>query len=191
MKNKLVVATNNAHKLDEIRSKLSSLEVLSLKDIEFFEEIPEDGDTLEANSLQKAKHIHDRYKLDCFADDTGLMIEALNDEPGVYSARYAGPNCSFQDNMDKVLSKMQREENRKAKFVTCICLILNGKTHYFKGEVEGEILQVPAGKDGFGYDPIFKPLGFKETFAQMSMEQKNQISHRGRAVQKLVDFLSK
>lgn len=188
---KLVFATNNKHKLEEIKQALSSkFEILSLSDINFNEEIPETHETIEENATEKSFYIFDRYKIDCFADDTGLEIEALNGEPGVYSARYAGEDCSFEDNMNKVLKNLEGKENRKAKFRTIISLIINGEEHQFEGVVEGEILAKRVGAEGFGYDPIFRPTGYKETFAEMSIELKNEISHRGLAVKKLIAFLN-
>lgn len=186
----IIFASNNAHKLEEVKSKLpKEFKVLSLKQVLGDVDIPETGETLDANAIIKAKYVFDKTGKNCFADDTGLEIAALNGEPGVYSARYAGEDCSFQDNMDKVLKGLDGEEDRSAQFRTSICLFLDGKQHLFEGAVEGEILKEEHGNDGFGYDPIFRPSGFEESFAQMSMAQKNEISHRGRAVQKLVDFL--
>lgn len=187
---KLVFATNNAHKLEELRNMLgNNFELLSLKDVECFDEIPEDQDTLEGNASQKSHYLVDKLGVNCFADDTGLEIEALNNEPGVYSARYAGAQRSSEDNMNKVLEKLQGNTNRNARFRTVISLIIDGKEFQFEGIVEGEILTERSGNEGFGYDPIFKPKGYDISFAEMDMLQKNKISHRGRAVQKLVDFL--
>jgi XTP/dITP diphosphohydrolase len=186
----IVFASNNSHKVEEVRSKLQKeFKILSLKDVLGDVDIPETGNTLDANASIKSKYVFERTGKDCFSDDTGLEIEALNGEPGVYSARYAGENCSFQDNMDKVLKNLDGKENRKACFRTVISLLLNGEEHFFEGRVDGEILTEEHGKDGFGYDPIFRPNGFEETFAEMSMDQKNVISHRGLAVTKLIDFL--
>ncbi len=186
----LVFATNNRHKLEEIQNLLGNkIKLLSLKDISFFEEIPEDYDTLKENAQQKARYIYDRYKLNCFADDTGLEIDYLNGAPGVLSARYAGESCSFEDNIVKTLKELDGAENRKARFRTVISLILDGKEHYFEGAVDGNILTEKHGVGGFGYDPIFRPLGFDKSFAEMDMDEKNKISHRARAAQKLVDFL--
>lgn len=191
MKTKLVFATNNKHKLKEIKEILSdNFDILSLKDIDLEEEIPETADTLEGNAFQKAHYVHDRTGLNCFADDTGLEVEALNGAPGVYSARYAGEDASFEDNMNKLIQALEEQTNRKAQFRTAIALILDNKEHVFEGSVAGEILPVKTGEEGFGYDPIFKPLGFNESFAEMSSQQKNEISHRGLAVQKLAKFLS-
>ena len=187
---KLVFATNNQHKLNELRNLLGKdMELLSLEDIHCNEEIPEDHDTLEENAAQKAKYIHEKYGVDCFADDTGLEIEALNNEPGVYSARYAGEARDAQANMQKVLGKLSGETNRKARFRTVISLLIDDKEYLFEGIVDGLILKEKRGTDGFGYDPIFQPEGYDLSFAEMAMSNKNKISHRGRAVQKLVEFL--
>jgi len=189
---KLVFATNNKHKLEEIKQTLSNkFEILSLSDINFNEEIPETHETIQENASEKSFYIYNRYKINCFADDTGLEIDALNGEPGVYSARYAGENSSFEDNMNKVLEKLKGIENRKARFRTIISLIIEGKEYQFEGKAEGEILTERVGAEGFGYDPIFRPIGYKETFAEMSIELKNKISHRGLAVKKLIEFLNK
>ena len=188
---KLVFATNNQHKLKELQEILGpEFDLLSLKDIGCSEEIPEDHDTLEGNASQKAFFIFNKYGHNCFADDTGLEIEALNGEPGVYSARYAGEGKNAEKNMDKVLHKLSKINNRQARFRTVISLIINGKEKQFEGIVEGEILNERKGGEGFGYDPIFKPYGYKESFAEMDMALKNQISHRGRAVKKLVAYLT-
>ncbi len=187
---KLVFATNNPHKLKELQDLLGEeIELLSLADIECNEEIPEDFETLEENANQKAEYIYKKYHINCFADDTGLEIEALNNAPGVYSARYAGEAKDAKANMQKVLAKLKGEINRKAQFRTVISLYLNGKSYQFEGVVKGTILTKEQGDYGFGYDPIFQPEGYQQTFAEMDMSTKNRISHRGRAVQKLVDFL--
>ena len=187
----IVFASNNAHKLEEVRSKLPKhFNVLSLKDVVGDVDIPETGTTLNENAAIKARYLFERTGKNCFADDTGLEIAALNGEPGVYSARYAGENCSFRDNMNKVLKNMTGAEDRSAKFRTVICLILDGEEFFFEGQVDGKLLTEEHGEKGFGYDPIFRPDGYEESFAQMSLELKNEISHRGKAVQKLVDFLS-
>lgn len=187
----LIFATNNKHKLKEIQKLLSDkIKLLSLQDISFHEEIPEDYDTLKENALQKARFIYDRYKLNCFADDTGLEIDFLNGAPGVYSARYAGENCSFDDNVNKVLQEMGNTDRRTARFRTVIALIIDQKEYFFDGIIEGEILRERSGKGGFGYDPIFKPIGYKESFAEMGMHKKNEISHRGLAAKELVNFLN-
>jgi XTP/dITP diphosphohydrolase len=187
---KLVFATNNQNKLKELQSLLGEeIELLSLADIHCFDEIPEDHETLEENASQKAKYIFDKFKLNCFADDTGLEIEALNNEPGVYSARYAGENNDANANMEKVLSKLKACENRKAVFRTVISLFIEGKETQFEGIVKGIILEKERGVDGFGYDPIFEPEGYELSFAEMDLAEKNKISHRGVAVRKLVDYL--
>lgn len=187
---KLVFATNNLHKLHEIQHKINGdIHVVSLADINCTDEIPETGDTIEVNATQKSTYIFEKFGLNCFADDTGLEIEALDGRPGVYSARYAGEGCSFDDNMNKVLLEMQGITNRKACFRTVISLIINGKEMQFEGKVDGEILTEKHGEKGFGYDPIFRPEGFEDSFAEMPLEIKNTISHRGRATEKLVAFL--
>ncbi len=186
----LVFVTNNRHKLEEIQAILGGhFKLLSLTDIECYEEIPQEESTLEGNAHQKAFYVFDRYGYPCFADDTGLEIEALNQKPGVYSARYAGKEKDANANMDKVLSKLSKINNRKARFRTVISLVINGMETQFEGIVEGEILTEKKGNSGFGYDPIFRPLGFNQTFAEMSLTDKNKISHRGRAVEKLVSYL--
>lgn len=186
----LIFATNNGHKLSEVRQLLEgSVVIKSLRDINLEGDIPETADTLQGNALQKAEWIYSRTGKDCFADDTGLEVDALDGAPGVYSARYAGEGCSFEDNMNKLLKAMDGKENRKARFRTVICLIENGERRYFEGIVEGTITTEKHGAEGFGYDPIFLPEGQGQTFAEMSGELKNSISHRGRAVQKLVEYL--
>lgn len=188
----LVFATNNQHKIKEISPLINgSFRLLSLNDIKCFEEIPETSETIAGNASQKSQYIWKKFSINCFADDTGLEIEALNGEPGVYSARYAGKTCSFQDNIDKVLDKMQGESNRKARFRTVISLIIDGNELQFEGIVNGTILTEKKGVDGFGYDPIFQPEGYDITFAEMTLEEKNLISHRGIATRKLVDILNK
>jgi XTP/dITP diphosphohydrolase len=192
MKKKLVFATNNAHKLDEIRAILGDkVEVLSLKDIHCEADIPETADTLEGNAALKAEYIYKNFGLDCFADDTGLEVEALGGAPGVYSARYAGgEGHDSEANMKKLLAELDGETNRKAQFRTVICLIEGGAEHLFEGIVKGEIIEKKRGCSGFGYDPVFVPEGYTETFAEMGSEEKNKISHRARATQKLCDYLS-
>ncbi len=186
----LVFATNNAHKLQEIRSILNdSINILSLKDIECYEDIPETGDTLEANASQKANYIYSKYNISCFADDTGLEVEALNGEPGVYSARYACKDKDPVKNMQKVLEKIRDKTNRKARFRTVISLIIDGKELLFEGIVNGKIIETPRGSQGFGYDPVFVPDGYTRTFAELGNEVKNQISHRAKAVEKLAEYL--
>ena len=187
---KIVFATGNPNKLKEIKSAINSFEIIGLKDLGITEEIPETSTTLKENALQKAKYIYDKTGLDCFSDDTGLEIEALDNRPGVYSAMYAGEDCNAEANMQKVLKELSGFSNRKAKFKTVIALILNDKEYFFEGFVKGGILKEKRGTGGFGYDPIFKPNGYDETFAQMSIELKNKISHRGLAVKKLVAFLN-
>lgn len=187
---KLVFATNNAHKLEEVKAILSNFEIVSLAEINCFDEIPETAKTLEGNAILKANYITENYGLNCFADDTGLEVEALNNEPGVYSARYAGTNCNAEENMCKLLKNLANNSNRKAKFKTVIALNLNGKQYLFEGICNGEILVEKKGSSGFGYDPIFKPDGFSKTFAEMNITTKGNISHRGKAIQKLVTFLN-
>ena len=187
---KLVFATNNRHKLDEVRAIVGDrVEVLSLNDIECHDEIPETADTLQGNALIKARYIYDKYGLNCFADDTGLEVEALSGEPGVYSARYAGEECSSEANMQKLLHNLTGKSNRNAQFRTVIALIINGDEKLFNGIVKGSITEEKRGDSGFGYDPIFIPEGFSESFAQMSSEQKNSISHRYRATEQLSNYL--
>lgn len=190
---KLVFATNNAHKLEEIRAILGDkVEVLSLKDIQCDADIPETADTLEGNAVLKAEYIYRHYGLDCFADDTGLEVEALNGAPGVYSARYAGgEGHDSEANMRKLLAEMEGKTNRKAQFRTAICLIEGGAEHLFEGVVKGEIIEEKRGASGFGYDPVFMPEGYTETFAEMGSEEKNRISHRARAVQALCAYLNR
>ncbi len=190
MSMKLVFATNNKHKLTEVQKIMpDTIKLLSLNDIECFEDIEETGITLEENAEIKADFIHKKHGYNCFADDTGLEVEALNGAPGVYSARYAGKDCDSEKNMNKLLSELNDKENRKAQFRTSICLILNDKKYFFDGVCEGEILENKSGIKGFGYDPIFKPKGYEKSFAEMSSEEKNNISHRGLAIQKLINFL--
>ncbi len=188
---KLCFATNNAHKLQEIQAMLGEqFELISLEATGCKEELLETGNTLEANSLQKAQYLFDNYNnINCFADDTGLEVEALNGEPGVYSARYAGAHRSNADNIALLLTNLKDKASRKARFRTVITLILDGVIHQFDGIVEGQIIDELRGEGGFGYDPIFVPDGYEQTFAEMTMEQKASMSHRGRAFQKLVQFL--
>ncbi len=189
---KLVFATNNAHKLQEVSAILGDkVELLSLKAIGCNDDIPETADTLEGNALMKARYIHERYHCDCFADDTGLEVEALNGAPGVYSARYAGVAHDSEANMQKLLKELNGKENRKARFRTVIALILDNKEYLFDGIVNGEIVKEKRGGSGFGYDPIFVPEGETETFAELGEEKKNLISHRARAVQALQEFLNR
>lgn len=211
----LYIATHNAHKTEEIRSVFGTFPSLAqkyslanLSELGFEGDIPETADTLEGNALQKAKFIYEKYKVDCFADDTGLEVEALGNRPGIYSARYANmpegfeengrvtpralamPDPTFAQNMDRLLLHLQGKP-RAARFRTVICLILDGKPHYFEGSVNGEILLEKQGLQGFGYDPVFKPEGFSKSFAELSLEEKNTISHRGRALAHLIGFLEK
>lgn len=189
---KIVFATNNPNKLAEIRQLMpQGIEILSLKDINCLEELPETSDTLEDNAAQKAYYVYDNYGHNCFSDDTGLEIEVLDGRPGVYSARYAGPDCRAEENIQKILAEMKGEENRDASFRTIISLVIDGREFQFEGEVEGQIIPEKWGDQGFGYDPIFLPDGYEESFAQMTVEEKNIISHRGLAVKKLIQFLQK
>ena len=186
----LVFASNNKHKLEEVRSALGTdFEVVSLSDIGCYDDIPEEQPDLAGNAQQKARYIYQKYQKNCFSDDTGLEIEALNGRPGVYSARYAGVGCSFEDNIQKILAEMQPFSHRNACFRTVIALILEGKEYLFEGRVDGIILGEKQGENGFGYDPIFQPAESTVSFAQMDLETKNAISHRGRALEKLVEFL--
>ncbi len=187
---KIVFATNNQNKLNEVRQLLPDYEIVGLKDIGCTEDIPETATTLVGNAQIKADYVTEKYGFDCFADDTGLEIEALDGAPGVYSARYAGEPSNADNNIDKVLSEMTDKTNRSAEFKTIIALNLNGEKHVFEGACEGVILDKRNGEKGFGYDPIFKPTGFDLSFAEMSMEEKGKISHRGRAVRKLIDFFN-
>ncbi|MBR3627117.1 MAG: non-canonical purine NTP diphosphatase [Bacteroidaceae bacterium] len=187
---KIVFATNNAHKLQEVSEILEDkIQIMNLKDIHCEEEIPETSDTIEGNAYQKANYIYEHYHVDCFADDTGLEVEALNGAPGVYSARYAGPQHNSKDNIRKLLTDMQDIENRNAQFRTAIVLILDGKMHLFEGTIKGTIIRSERGSGGFGYDSVFVPDGFKKTFAELGEEIKNKISHRAIATKKLVKFL--
>ncbi len=189
---KLVFATNNLNKLSELQDLLpANIELLGLKDIGCNQELPETQNTLEGNAMQKAEFVFEHFSYNCFTDDTGLEVEALNNEPGVYSARYAGKDCSSNDNMQKVLQKLVGRNDRNAKFRTVIALIIDGKKSLFEGECEGEITKERKGEKGFGYDSIFLPKGVDTTFAQMTKKQKGAISHRGRATKKLVEFLQK
>lgn len=187
----VTIATNNQHKLQEIQAILSEGIVLkTLKDIGCFEELAEDQDTIEGNSLQKADYVYRHYHVDCFADDTGLEVEALNGAPGVISAMYAGPQRSATDNINLLLKNLEGKNNRRARFRTIITLILDGAVHTFEGIVNGTILNDRRGNDGFGYDPVFLPDNSSKTLAEMSMDEKNRISHRANAVGKLVNFLN-
>lgn len=188
--NKIVFATNNKHKLEEIRAILSKdIQILSLDDIKCYDEIEETENSFEGNALIKARFIKEKYGYYCFADDSGLMVDALNGRPGVYSARYAGQNGDADANIDKLLNEMQGKTNRNAKFVTVIALIDENGEHIFKGEIYGNISEKRMGENGFGYDPIFIPENSKESFAEMGADKKNQISHRARALAKLKEYL--
>lgn len=191
MKRKLVFATNNMHKLEEV-SKIvgDNLEIVSLNDIDCHDDIPETADTLEGNALLKARYIKEHYGLDCFADDTGLEVEALDNAPGVYSARYAGPGHDAEANMRKLLRELEGIENRRARFRTVIALLLNDKEYVFDGVINGIITPDKRGDSGFGYDPVFLPDNYTETFAELGDDIKNKISHRALAVHKLAEFLS-
>jgi XTP/dITP diphosphohydrolase len=188
---KIVFATNNLNKILEIQSMLpESIEIISLESIGCHEEIPETADTIEENAIMKADYVTQKYGYDCFADDTGLEVDALYGEPGVYSARYAGEQRSAEDNMDKLLLNLKDKNNRKAQFKTVITLNLKGKQYLFTGIARGEITLERAGNQGFGYDPIFRPENYQETFAQLPLETKNKIGHRGKATLELISFLT-
>ena len=186
----LVFATNNKNKILEVQQMLpSTIEIISLESIGCFEDIPETADTIEENAILKANYVTEKYGYDCFADDTGLEVEALDGEPGVFSARYAGEQCNDDENMNKLLEALSDKPNRNAQFKTVIALNLNGKQHLFTGIAKGKITLNKTGNQGFGYDPIFQPEGFSKTFAQLSLEEKSQISHRGKAMRQLIAFL--
>jgi len=188
---KLVFASNNKNKIKEIQSILNgSIQLLSLEDIGCHEDIPETADTIEGNAILKANYVTEKFGYDCFADDTGLEVHALNGEPGVYSARYAGEQKNADDNMNKLLDALKNQENRSAQFKTVIALNLNGEQHLFTGLAKGNITLNKTGNHGFGYDPIFKPENYSETFAELSAETKNKISHRARATEQLIDYLN-
>jgi non-canonical purine NTP pyrophosphatase, rdgB/HAM1 family len=193
MKNQLaeiVFATNNLHKLEEARALAAGkMKILSLSDINCHDDIPETADTLEGNALIKARWVKEKYGYDCFADDTGLMVDALDGAPGVYSARFAGPQCNANDNIALLLEKLKGVADRKARFVTVIALVKDGEEHLFTGKVEGTIATEPHGTEGFGYDPVFIAEESGLPFAEMSQQDKNAISHRGRAMRQLIDFL--
>ncbi len=189
---KIVFATNNANKLKEIKEIVGNrFEILSLNDINCHEEIEETGSTFQENALIKAQHIKFKYGYDCFADDSGLEVYALNGEPGVFSSRYAGEEGNSTANMNRLLKNLQGEENRNARFRTVIALIFKGETHYFEGEVSGTIIDEKRGENGFGYDPIFVPEGYQKTFAEIDEKEKSRISHRAKATEKLIEFLNK
>ena len=186
---KLVFATNNAHKLEEVRAIFSDFEILSLADIDCNTDIPETGMTLEDNALIKARFVKENFGYDCFADDTGLEVEALNNAPGVHSARYAGEDKNSEKNIEKLLTELNENLNRNARFRTVIALILGNKEVLFEGEVKGAITHNPKGEMGFGYDPVFVPEGYGKTFAELDLNTKNKISHRGKAVEHLSNYL--
>ena len=189
---KLVFASNNKNKIQEIQALVpNTIQIVSLEDIGCTEDIPETADTIEGNAILKANYVTSNYGYDCFADDTGLVVDALNGAPGVYSARYAGKQKDANDNMDKLLSELKDESNRKANFKTVIALNLNGKQNLFTGIINGKIIEEKIGTNGFGYDPIFVADGFDKTFAELSMKEKSTISHRGIAVKELIHFLQK
>lgn len=194
----LVFATQNKHKIEEIKHVLNmkvyqkqtrQWNIIGLAEIGCFEDIPETSDTLEGNALQKAKYVFDNYSQDCFADDTGFEIDSLGGKPGVYSARYAGAQRNFDDNIHKVLEELKEHKNREARFRTVIALLLDSKHYFFEGLVEGRVIHEKRGTGGFGYDPVFVPDGYDKTFAELGLDEKNQISHRALAVKKLIDFL--
>lgn len=186
-----VFASNNPNKLNEIQQLIPKhIKLLSLNDIDCFEEIPETQQTIEGNAIQKAEYIKKKYGYDCFADDTGLEVEALNGAPGIYSARYAGKQRNANDNMDKLLNQLGSKTNRNAQFKTVLALQLNGQLHTFTGICEGKITTEKKGYKGFGYDPVFQPKGYTKTFAELSIEEKNKIGHRGKAIRQLVLFLN-
>ncbi len=188
----LVFASNNKNKIQEIQSMLpESIKILSLSDIGCHEDIPETANTIEGNAILKANYVTQKYGYDCFADDTGLEVEILNGEPGVFSARYAGEQRNDNDNMDKLLAELDNKTNRNAQFKTVICLNINNEQHLFTGIAKGEITKNKLGNQGFGYDPIFQPEGYQHTFAQISLEEKANISHRGKATRQLIAFLKK
>lgn len=187
---KICFATNNKKKIEEVKAALGpNFTIVSLEEIGCFEELPESGDTLDHNAFEKARFVHDHYGIDCFADDTGLEVDALNGAPGVYSGRFAGEPRSDDRNIALLMKNLENMDNRKARFRTVIALIFHGYEYAFEGVAEGEILKEKKGMGGFGYDPVFKPRGFNKTFAELSLDEKNKISHRGKAVQALARFL--
>jgi len=189
---KLVFASNNKNKIQEIQALVpSTIQIVSLEEIGCFEDIPETADTIEGNAILKADYVTKKYGYDCFADDTGLEVEALNGAPGVYSARYAGEQKDANDNMDKLLFELKDKTNRRANFKTVIALNLNGKQNLFTGIINGKIIEEKIGTNGFGYDPIFVADGYEKTFAELTMEEKSTISHRGIAVKQLIEELKK
>ncbi len=189
--NQLIFATHNAHKAEEVKQIVENLfEVKNLSDINFFDEIPETGNTFKENALQKVQYLHNRLNCNCFADDSGLSVDALNGAPGVLSARYAGEPSNSQRNTKKLLKALDGETNRKAQFTTVIAVILDGQTHFFEGVIRGTITKYPRGEGGFGYDPIFIPDGYDKTFAELPADIKNKISHRAIAMQKFKQFIN-
>lgn len=189
---KLLFASSNEHKIAEIKAILPhGLQLISLKEIQFHDEIPETADTIAENAIQKATFLADKMHIPCFADDTGLVIPSLNGEPGVYSARYAGSQRDAQDNMDLVLEKLKDQSDRKAYFTTVIALYINHKVHLFEGRINGTIITEKRGSNGFGYDPIFVPEGSEKTFAEMTSDEKNGMSHRGRSLAKMTEYLKR
>lgn len=187
----LIFVTHNAHKAEEVKSIIdNSFEVKNLSDINFFDEIPETGSTFKENALQKVQYLHNKLKCNCFADDSGLSVDALNGEPGILSARYAGQPSNSQRNTEKLLNALKNETNRKAQFITVIAVILEDQTYFFEGIINGTITTTPQGEGGFGYDPIFIPDGYDKTFAELPAEIKNKISHRAIAMQKFKQFIS-
>ena len=188
----LVFATHNLHKVKEVAAIIGSRFIIkSLSDLSFFEDIPETADTISGNALQKARFVFSRFHCNCFADDTGLIVEALDNRPGVYSARYAGENASYEDNVRKLLKELEGKTNRKAAFVTVIAVIIDGKEHLFEGRIEGEIIKETRGTGGFGYDPVFLPAGSELTFAEMEESLKNKMSHRAVALNKMLGYFAK
>jgi len=188
----LVFATHNLHKVKEVAAIIGSRFIIkSLSDLSFFEDIPETADTISGNALQKARFVFSRFHCNCFADDTGLIVEALDNRPGVYSARYAGENASYEDNVRKLLKELEGKTNRKAAFVTVIAVIIDGKEYLFEGRIEGEIIKETRGTGGFGYDPVFLPAGSEWTFAEMEESLKNKMSHRAVALNKMLGYFAK
>jgi len=187
----LIFATGNQNKLLEINKIIpNNVKIISLKDLKFSDDIPENENTIEGNAIYKAKYIYNKFNTNVFSDDTGLEVEALNGEPGVYSARYAGEACDSNDNIKKLLKKLKKKKNRNARFKTIIALIIKNKIHTFEGIINGEILKNPIGENGFGYDSIFRPAGYSKSFAELSINEKNIISHRSLAIKKLINFIS-
>lgn len=187
----LIFATHNAHKADEVKAIVGNLfEVKNLSDINFFDEIPETGNTFKENAFQKVKYLHDKLNCNCFADDSGLSVDALNGEPGIFSARYAGEPSNSQRNTEKLLDALKNISNRKAQFTCVIAVILDGQSHFFEGVIHGTITETPYGEGGFGYDPIFIPDGYDKTFAELPADIKNKISHRAIALEKFKQFLN-